>query len=112
MKERIKKIRKEILQLNQTEFGERLGVRQTTVAGWESGTRNITESTINLICSTYNIKKEYLKNGTGEPLEKELNLKGVDESFRYILKELSELPLEQIMEVEAYIRQNIKKDDF
>lgn len=38
MNERIKELRK-ALQLNHTEFGSRIGVKQTTVAGYENGTR-------------------------------------------------------------------------
>lgn len=38
MKERIKLLRK-YLGLNQTEFGARIGVKQTSVAGYETGAR-------------------------------------------------------------------------
>jgi transcriptional regulator with XRE-family HTH domain len=54
------------LKLNQTEFAERLGLTQTTVSGWGIGKSQITEQNINLICLTFGVHKEWLKDGEGE----------------------------------------------
>lgn len=65
MKDRIKKIRKDA-GLNQTEFGARLGVNQSTIAGYESG-NNPPGSIIVLLKEKFNVNEEWLINGTGEP---------------------------------------------
>jgi transcriptional regulator with XRE-family HTH domain len=54
------------LKLNQTEFAEKLGLTQTTVSGWGIGKSQITEQNINLICLTFGVCKEWLKEGEGE----------------------------------------------
>lgn len=65
MQARLKELRKE-LGLNQTEFGEKLGVAQSTVAGWELGSRDIPDIAIISICRAYNVREEWLREGTGE----------------------------------------------
>lgn len=65
MQERIKDVRKE-LGLNQTEFGQRIGVAQTTVAGWELGTREIPDIAIRAICREFGINEIWLRTGEGE----------------------------------------------
>ena len=65
MNERIKNIRKS-LKLNQTEFGLRIGVKQTTVASWELGNREPQDVVIKAICDTYNVNEHWLRTGEGE----------------------------------------------
>lgn len=65
MKDRIRQLRKE-LGLNQTEFGERIGVKQTTIAGYETGAKNPMESVVVSICREFNVNEEWLRNGTGK----------------------------------------------
>ena len=65
MKDRIRQLRKE-LGLNQTEFGERIGVKQTTIAGYETGAKNPMESVVVSICREFNVNEKWLRNGTGE----------------------------------------------
>ena len=65
MKERIKEVRK-ALKLNQTEFGARLGIKQTTVAGYETGAKNPMDSVILSICREYNVNETWLRTGEGE----------------------------------------------
>lgn len=65
MKDRIKKIRKE-LDLTQQEFANRIGTTQNVLANWESGRRNPSSSVINNICKTFNINEEWLRTGKGE----------------------------------------------
>ena len=63
--ERIRLIRKET-RLNQTDFGEKVGLRQSSLGQIESGVRNATDRTIILICEKYGVREEWLRNGTGE----------------------------------------------
>lgn len=65
MKNRIKELRK-VLNLNQTEFGEKIGVKQGSVASYESGARIPLDTVINSICREFNVNEEWLRNGIGE----------------------------------------------
>ena len=64
MNERIKKLRK-VLDLTQTEFGRRIGVKQNTVALIEGG-RKTSDQTIFAICREFNVSEEWLRTGEGE----------------------------------------------
>ena len=63
--ERLKLIRKES-GLNQTEFGARINLSQTTIGLYESNNRAITDRALSQICSTFNINETWLKTGEGE----------------------------------------------
>lgn len=65
MKDRIKKIRKE-LDLTQQEFSGKIGSTQNIVANYETGRRNPSASVINNICKTFNINENWLRTGEGE----------------------------------------------
>lgn len=65
MKDRIKKIRKE-LDLTQQEFAERIGIKRNTIATYESGRNEPIDAVISLICREFNVNIDWLKNGTGE----------------------------------------------
>lgn len=65
MNERIKKLRKH-LDLTQKEFGERLGIKGTTIANYELGRNEPIDAVISLICREFNVNEEWLRNGTGE----------------------------------------------
>lgn len=65
MKDRIKALRKE-LHLNQTEFGERVALRQSTITGYETGTREPSDAVIKALCNTYHVNEDWLRNGNGE----------------------------------------------
>ena len=62
---RIKELRKS-LDMNQTEFGNRIGVKQTTVAGYETGVRTPIDSVILSMCREFNVNEEWLRTGKGE----------------------------------------------
>ena len=62
---RLKQIRK-ALQMNQTDFGARINLSQTTIGQYEKETRPITERVISQLIAEYNINEEYLRHGTGE----------------------------------------------
>ena len=68
MNERIRQLRKE-LKLTQTEFGNRLGIKQTTVAGYETGGRAPIDAVISLICREFNVNETWLRTGEGEMFE-------------------------------------------
>lgn len=63
--ERIKVLRNE-LNLTQTEFADRLGLSQNTIANYECGRRNLSDQTIKSICREFNVNVLWLENGEGE----------------------------------------------
>ena len=65
MNERLKAIRKE-LSLSQEAFGKKLGVTGAGISKIESGDRSLTEQMILAICREFNVREEWLRNGTGE----------------------------------------------
>ena len=67
IKERIKAVRaSQSPKLNQTEFGERLGLSRNEIANLELGRVEPSPSVINLICMTFDIDPLWLKDGIGE----------------------------------------------
>ncbi len=65
MKDRIKKIRKE-LDLTQQKFADRLGVQRNTIAMYEMGKTAPSEAIILSICREFNVNEQWLRDGTGE----------------------------------------------
>ena len=65
MNSRIRKLRK-TLGLSQAEFGEKIGVKQTTVAGYETGGRTPLDAVVSLICREFNVSEQWLRNGEGD----------------------------------------------
>ena len=63
--ERIKKVRKD-KDLTQQEFAEKIGVKRNTVATYEMGRSTPSDSALSLICKTFNVNEEWLRDGTGE----------------------------------------------
>lgn len=64
--ERIKQIRKE-QEMTLEQFGNILGVTQTTVSRIENGKRNLTEAMRKSICREFNIDPIWLTTGEGDP---------------------------------------------
>ena len=85
--------RKNILNLSQKKFGEKIGLKQSTINDIESGKNKLTDSNLKLICQIFNINEEWLRNGTepifiekdNEPLidliEKEFNLSSLSKKI-------------------------------
>lgn len=66
IKERFKSIRKDT-KLSQKEFGNLIHLSQSQIASYESGHRSITPRTIDDVCVKFNVNKEWLLTGEGEP---------------------------------------------
>lgn len=64
--ERIKQIRK-AQNLSMKAFGEKIGISSPSVARIESGENNPSEQTIRAICSEFNVNREWLETGEGQP---------------------------------------------
>ena len=71
MNKRIKEIR-EHSKLTQDEFGKRIGSARNTIANYENGNRNPSNSVILSICREFNVSEEWLRTGEGDMLKKRL----------------------------------------
>lgn len=65
MHERLRKLRK-TLDLTQQEFAEKLGIKRSTMATYESGRNEPIDAVISLICREFNVNEEWLREGKGE----------------------------------------------
>ncbi len=65
MKERIKKIRKE-LDMTQQQFADRIGVKRNSYANYETGRNTPIDAVIKSICREFNVNEEWLRTGNGE----------------------------------------------
>lgn len=76
MNERIRKLRRE-LDLTQREFADRIGIKRNTVATYETGRNIPIDAVVSLICRTFNVNENWLRNGEGDMfivVDKELEL--------------------------------------
>ena len=65
MKERIKKLRKD-LGLTQQTFADRIGLKRNTVAQYEIGRNEPIDAVILSICREFNVNEEWIRTGDGE----------------------------------------------
>lgn len=65
MHERLKKLRK-TLDLTQQVFADKLGIKRSTMATYESGRNEPIDAVISLICTKYNVNENWLRTGEGE----------------------------------------------
>lgn len=83
MNTRLKQVRKN-LNYTQKDFADKLLLTQGTLAQIEKGARSVTDRTIKLLCTEFNVNEEWLRTGIGEmfnppkskiqSIAKELNL--------------------------------------
>ena len=69
MKERLKELRK-FLGLTQQDFADRLNIKRTNIASYESGKSNLGDAVVALICKEFNVSEPWLRTGEGEPFIK------------------------------------------
>ena len=62
---RIKTLRKR-LNLNQAEFGQKIGLKNGAISWMEKEGNTITKQNIKIICDTFNVNEKWLLNGEGE----------------------------------------------
>ncbi len=65
MNERVKELR-EALGISAEKFGARVGVTRSAISRIENGTVNVTGQMVVSICREFNVREEWLRNGTGE----------------------------------------------
>ncbi|WP_373597721.1 helix-turn-helix domain-containing protein [Faecalicatena contorta] len=65
LNERIKQLRK-ALNLTQQEFADKIMVKRNTVATYEMGRSEPSDSAFSLICREFNVNPDWLRTGEGE----------------------------------------------
>lgn len=67
--ERIKKLRKEILKMNQEEFADKLKISRGNISNIEINRVKVTDRVISDICKEFGINETWLRTGEDEPFE-------------------------------------------
>lgn len=93
MIERIKFLRKE-LDLSQADFAKRIKITQGHLSDIENGRKILTERTIKIICSEFNVSEAWLKTGEGEPFYSSPYEKEFFELFESLTPETQEYLLD------------------
>ena len=78
--ERMKLLRKE-LGMNQADFAAPLGLKQSTIGNYESGSRGVSDATILAICREYGVSEQWIRTGEG-PVFMEAGTFSLDEFAR------------------------------
>jgi repressor LexA len=92
--ERIRLIRK-ALGLTQAEMGEKIGRSWKTINRWEAGERDVPNTALKLISSTFGVSYEWLKTGQGEMWEKREKtlLEELEAKTREVFEKLVRIPV-------------------
>lgn len=106
--ERIKFLRNN-LNLTQTDFGEKIGLKQNTIGQIETGLRGVTDRTILLISQTFNVNEEWLRNGTGEIFLESDDSILTELTQEYNLDSIQRLVIESVLQMNDIERQVLKK---
>lgn len=107
MNTRIKALRK-YLKLNQTKFGEKIGLKQRTIADIERGRNSLTKRNFDNICRVFDVNPDWLKTGEGEMFNK----KGRDRYLELLIAEYGltsehKILLESILELPPEMWQGV-----
>ena len=60
------KILRQTLGLSQTDFGIKIGVTRGVIYNLDSGITQLRDPLLSLICSVFNVRREWLETGSGE----------------------------------------------
>lgn len=118
MKDRIKELRKKDLKMTQMEFAKPLEITGSAISYIESGKAVPDGKTINLICSAYNVNREWLEHGEGEKFRKQSDadiskfmtiMAGTSESKKELVRLIMDMPDELLDEYYKYMVQKYQK---
>ena len=117
MNTRVKSIRKHF-KLNQTKFGEKIGLKQRTIADIESGRNALTQRNFDNICRVFDVNPDWLRNGVGEMFNKKNQERylelliadyGLGNEHKILLESILELPPEMWNVILTWIKNCAKK---
>lgn len=87
--DRIKQIRN-LANLTQTEFAEKIGLTKNYISLLENGQRAPSERTINCICREFGVSETWLYTGAGEPYVKKSREAEMGDLLKTLLRDSSE----------------------
>ena len=85
MKDRIKALR-ERLEKSQDEFGKDIGLTRNYISLIENGQRNLSDQSIKVLCSLYNVNENWLRTGNGEMFVPETKDEQISKMLADVLK--------------------------
>jgi transcriptional regulator with XRE-family HTH domain len=86
------------LGLSKAKFAERIGVTGQFVSMVESGKSKFTEANIRLICFTFKVNEEWLREGRGNMIDDEAQLSDQEHQLMAFFRELSPLARKMLIE--------------
>lgn len=107
MNERLKELRKNILKLTLKEFGKEIGLSTGGLGDIERGRTPLQERHIKLICQTFNVNENWLRNGI-EPIfiENEKDILNVLKD-KYKLDDITTNLLETFIKLDEFSKKSI-----
>lgn len=103
MKDRIKQLRKE-RNLTQEEFAKQINISRSNLGNIEIGRISVTDRVVDDICSTFNISRDWLRTGSGEPLVEPANFSLDEYAKTQDLKETEINLIRGFMELDPNVR--------
>lgn len=92
--------------LSQAEFAEKIGVAQSTIAGWENGRRLPNPSTLKKIADFYNVTLDYLLEDSEDEERlnenKEARLKAQEELEKITRKHMTDYFISRIIDLQGF----------
>lgn len=85
MKDRIKALR-ERFGKSQDEFGKDLGLTRNYISLIENGQRNLSDQSIKVLCSLYDVNEKWLRTGNGEMFIPKTKNEQINEMLIDVLK--------------------------
>lgn len=105
---RVKYLRKELLHINQTEFGTPLGLSQAAIGGYEKEIRNVSEQSVIAICREYGVNEKWLRDGTGEIFNRISNSMITNLAYEYDLDTADCSLIEEYIKLDKQSRNALK----
>lgn len=68
--ERLKHLRKDLLDITLERFGDRIGLKKSTLSNIENGNTNLADQARRSICREFGVNEQWLLTGEGEPFPK------------------------------------------
>ena len=78
------------LGLTQQKFADRLGITRGAVANWDLDRSDPSDAVISLICRVFNVREDWLRDGTGEMLDVKPRAEELGELVRKLLADRPE----------------------
>jgi transcriptional regulator with XRE-family HTH domain len=94
---RLEELRKK-LGLKQIEFAQKLGLTSAAISAIELGKTILTEANIRLICLTFGVREEWLREGEGEMMDEEVLLSEQERQLLAFFRQLSPIARKMLVE--------------